>query len=115
MQVVTQTISLAELHKMSEKMFNRIVKAVIDIEQEIMVVDAGMHVDEEALLLEEHDAQQENLWGVNLVPQAYGTDGFVIFDSMINVRPRQGNMSRGVDNILLQKRIREIVTKRVAS
>ena len=50
---------------MSEKMYDRLVKAVIDIEKQVMVVDAELHVDEEALLLEE-GSEQKNLWGINL-------------------------------------------------
>lgn len=52
MQLVKDKISLEELKKMSEKMFSNLVKAVVDIEQEIMVVDAELHADKEELLLE---------------------------------------------------------------
>ena len=40
MQLVGEKISIDELKEMSEKMFGGLVKAVIDIEKEIMVVDA---------------------------------------------------------------------------
>ena len=113
MQFVKDKISVSELKKMSEKMFDALVKAVVDIEQEIMVVDAPMHVDEEFLLLEEHDSQQENLWGINLFPDKFGSDGFIVFDSMINIRPGQGNRSRSVENQQIQKKIIEIVAKLV--
>ena len=39
------------------------------------------------------------------------TDNFIEFDSMINLRPAQGNKSRAIDNLLLQKRIRTVVNK----
>ena len=42
MQLIKDKISLQELEKMSHKMFGRLVKAVVDIEQEIMVVDAEL-------------------------------------------------------------------------
>lgn len=38
---------------------------------------------------------------------------FVEFDSMINVRPGQGNRSRGVDDAAVQRQIQEIVTRLV--
>ena len=62
-----------------------------------MVVDAGMRVDEEQVLLEAGSAQND-LWGINLYPEDYGTDDFVEFDSMINIRPAQGNRSRSVED-----------------
>lgn len=113
MKIVRDKITVAELKIMSEKMFEKLVKAVVDIEQEIMVVDAGMHVDEEFLLLEECDSQQEHLWGINLYPYKFGTHEFVVFDSMINLRPSQGNRSRGVENPEIQQKIIKVVAKLV--
>lgn len=46
MKLVNKSISLVELKKMSSRMFGGLVKAVIDIKNEIMVVDAAMHTDE---------------------------------------------------------------------
>lgn len=103
-----ERISLTELTSLSERMYERFVKCVIDIDKEIMVIDADMHVDEEQLLLE-GGSKQENLWGINLRPDDYGTDKFVEFDSMINIRPRQNNNSRSVENKVIQKKIHEIV------
>ena len=38
-------------------------------------------------------------------------EDFLEFDSLINIRPRQGNRSRGVENEEIQERIRNIVNK----
>ena len=107
MQLVRESISLDELNKMSEKMFGELVKAVVDIEQGVMVVDAELHSDQEEFLLE-HGSEQANLWGINLHPANFGIDGFVEFDSMINIRPWQGNRSRGVENVPIQNIIRKL-------
>lgn len=114
MLIVDNRISLSELRVMSEKMFGGLVKAVVDIERQIMVVDAALHADEEFLLLE-NDSKQEHLWGINLFPEKYGTDGFVVFDSMINLRPGWGNKTRGVDDLKIQEIIKKIVNKLVVS
>lgn len=112
MKTIQDKISIAELAQMSEKMFNRLVKAVVDIEREIMVVDADMHVDEEFFLLE-NGSRQENLWGINIFPDKVGVKEFIEFDSMINLRPGWGNRTRGVDNVETQEKIRKIVNKLV--
>lgn len=111
MKIIADTITIAELKQMSDRMFGNLVKAVVDIEKGIMAVDAPLHADEEALLLE-NGSKQENLWGINLYPEMPGDD-FVEFDSMINIRPSQGNRSRGVDNADIQKRIMQVVSKLV--
>ncbi len=108
MQIVQTNISLEELKKMSEKMHRKLVKAVVDIEKNIMVVDADLHADQETLLLE-NGSDQKNLWGINLYPSKHGTENWIEFDSMINLRPSWGNASRGVNNPGIQKKIREIV------
>lgn len=115
MKVVSDTISVAELKKMSEKMFGGLVKAVVDIEKNIMIVDAEFHADEEAFLLEHHDSEQQNLWGINLYPEHFGTEKWIEFDSMINLRPSQGNRSRGVDDQNICKKIKTIVNRLVIS
>lgn len=60
----------------------------------------------------ENGSKQDVLWGINLYPEE-SDENFLEFDSMINIRPRQGNKSRGVEDIEIQKRIRDIVSKLV--
>lgn len=111
MKLIDKTISKYELKKMSEAFAGGLVKAVVDVQKEIMVVDAPMHADEEKELLDS-GSDQDNLWGINLYPDLVSGD-FIEFDSMINVRPRLNNFSRGIDSKELQERIVSIVTKLV--
>ena len=108
MQIVRDSISVEELKKMAEKMHGGLVKAVVDIEKNIMAVDAELHADEEMLLLDE-GSQQEFLWGINIYPENIGTEDWLEFDSMINIRPSQGNRSRSIEDKNLQQKIITIV------
>lgn len=56
---------------------------------------------------------QESLWGINLYPEADDED-FLEFDSLINIRPSQGNRSRGVEDEEIREKIRRIVDKFMA-
>jgi len=100
-------IMLDELLKMAEDMFGDLVKAVVDVARNMMAVDAELHADEEALLIE-RGSDQTDLWGINLYPGLEGDD-FVEFDSMINLRPSRGNRGRGVEDPAIRERIRGIV------
>ena len=111
MKIIKDKITLSELSKMAKNMFDNLIKAVIDIDKKIMVVDAPMHSDEEAELIKS-GSKQVNLWGINLYPEKPGKD-FVEFDSMINIKPNQGNRSRGIDDSAIQKKIIKIVRKLV--
>lgn len=110
---VVDTITVAELGEMAQKMYGSLVKAVADIEKKVMVVDAEMHADEEAYLLEK-GSKQENLWGFNLYPTRFGTSEFVEFDSMINIKPRQKNMDRGINDKQVRDKILQLVAQKIA-
>lgn len=109
MKIVEHPISLDELKAMAAGLFGNLVKAVVDVERRIMALDGELHADEEALLLE-NDSRQESLWGINIYPELEGPDR-IEFDSMINIRPSQGNSSRGVEDPEIRARIIRIVTE----
>lgn len=111
MKIVKDKISVSELQEMSEKMFGGLVKAVVDINKNIMVVDAPMHADLEAFLIE-NGSKQNDLWGINFYPEK-SDDDFIEFDSMINIRPSFNNRTRGVDDEKIRKQIVEIVNSLV--
>ncbi len=109
--IVDQKISRTELAKIAEKRFGDLVKVVVDLSRGVIAIGGELHADEEALLLEQGSAQ-DDLWGINLYPAESG-DGFVELDSMINIRPRQNNRSRGVEDAATRERIVELVRKLV--
>jgi len=111
MEVIKDEVTIEKLKALAEKMFGNLVKAVVDTEKGIMAINGELHADEEALLLEK-GSQQKNLWGINIYPEIKD-ENWIEFDSMINLRPSQGNRSRSVDDLEIQKKIIEIVNKLV--
>lgn len=97
----------AELLELAAARFGDMVKAVVDVSRGIMAVSGELHSDEEALLLSDGSRQQD-LWGLNLYPEDR-TPGWVEFDSMINVRPSQGNRSRDVEDPATREAILRVV------
>ena len=111
MKIIEEVLLLSELKQMAVATFGNLVKAVVDVDKEIIAVDAELHSDLEALLLG-NGSKQKNLWGINFYPEIQG-DNFVEFDSMINMRPSQGNRSRGIESEEMRKKIIAIVVKRI--
>jgi hypothetical protein len=107
-KIIDTPVSPADVKAMARDRFGNLIKAVVDVERGIMAIDGELHADEEALLLE-NGSRQENLWGINIYPELPGLDRFE-FDSVINIRPSQGNLSRGVDDQTIRERIVRIVT-----
>ena len=111
MKIVRDAITLEELKQMAFAMFENMVKAVVDVGRELVALDAELHSDLEVLLLQD-GSRQKDVWGINLYPDLQGDD-FIEFDSMINVRPSQGNRSRGVENQEIRRKIREVVAEKI--
>ena len=108
MQICEHPIGREELERMAAAGFGDMVKGVVDVERGLLALDADLHADLEALLLEDGSAQKD-LWGINLYPDE--DEDFIEFDSLINIRPMAGNRSRGVEDPDIQERIVEVVEK----
>ncbi|MBI4371126.1 MAG: hypothetical protein HY552_02390 [Elusimicrobia bacterium] len=89
------------------------IKAAVDVERGVLAIGGGLHSDEEAMLLED-GSRQEHVWGINFYPEKAAEER-VEFDSMINVRPAQGNRSRGVEKPEIRARILQVVRERIRS
>jgi len=61
-------------------------------------------------MLLENGSKQESLWGFNLYPEIED-ENFIEYDSLINIRSWQGNMSRNVENEENRKKIEQIVNQ----
>lgn len=105
---IAEQVPLSELREMAAKMYGNLVKADVDVARRILIIDMEMHADGEAYLLE-RGSMQRDLWGINLHPDSFGTDDFIEFDSMINIRPRQNNSSRDITDEEVRAQIRDIV------
>ena len=111
MSLVEKKISKSELAKLAKERYGDLVKAVVDVERGVMAIGAELHSDEEEHLLEQ-GSNQKNLWGVNLYPDKSGEE-FIEFDSVINLRPTQGNRSRDVLDPAVRQKVKNLITKLV--
>ena len=111
MKIVENKIGILELKEMSKKIFGDLVKAVVDIEKEIMAINFELHVDGEEILIQS-GSEFKNLWGINIYPEQED-EKFIEFDSMINLKPGLGNRTRGIDNQEIKEKIILIVNKLV--
>lgn len=112
MIILDKQISRSELSAIAGNFYGDMVKAVSDVRNGVLAVDAELHSDLERFLLE-NGSNQEDLWGFNIYPEMEGED-FIEFDSLINIRPRQNNRSRYVESDEIREEIAEIVGKYIS-
>src|SRR5579862_8811548 len=96
-KVIDKQIEKAELADLELKgKYASLIKAVVDIKRKMMIAGVSMNSNAEELLLED-GSEQFDLWGINLyLKESY--EEWIEYDSVINLRPSQGNNSRGVDD-----------------
>lgn len=106
--ILKKPMSIYELKNIASEYFGDMVKAVIDIDQGIIAISSELHSDLEQELLA-NGSIQEFLWGINLYPEYFGSEDFVEFDSLINIRPWKNNRSRYIEDENVRNKIYGIV------
>ena len=109
MEILANTVSMEYVRKLAQNWYGEMIKAVADVDKGLVALDAELHSDLERLLLE-NGSNQEALWGFNIYPDLDDED-YIEFDSLINIRPRQNNRSRNVENPHVRERIVSLVNK----
>jgi hypothetical protein len=107
---VIRTRATAEQMVEMLEVLETVIKVAVDVDRRLMAGGGEMHADCKAVLLED-GSRQEAIWGADWYPE----DRKVVFESMINVRPRQGNRSLEVQDEGLRRTIEDVVRERMAS
>lgn len=108
-KILSEPTPVETLKSMASEQFIDMIKGVVDLEKQIIAVGGSLHADEEKELLES-GSQQQNLWGINIYFDVDEEDR-IEFDSMINIRPTQGNKSRGVEDLKTREKIISIINR----
>jgi hypothetical protein len=80
------------------------IKLAVDIRRGILAGGGALHADCEAVLLEE-GSQQEDIWGADWIPSTQQ----ILYEALINIRPKQNNPSMKILDPFIRNRITEIV------
>ena len=110
-QLIDKPVPLEIVRKLARETYKDMAKAVVDVRLSRLAVGGELHADAEALLLDK-GSDQADLWGINIYPDK-PKDERVVFNSLINIRPAQGNRSMDIKDEALQKKIRAIVDRLV--
>lgn len=109
MIILKEQVTIQYIDELAQNLYGDMIKAVADVDKGVIAIDAELHSDLEMLLLED-GSSQESLWGFNIYPQLE-EDDYIEFDSLINIRPRQNNRSRDVENEEIRQKIIVLVNQ----
>ena len=85
------------------------IKLAVDVQQRILAGGGTLHADCEAALLEA-GSQQADIWGADWFPASQE----VRFESLINIRPKQGNRSLLIGDPALREMVEAIARERLS-
>ena len=109
MVIISSKIGKSKITAHYNNFFKTVIKVVVDVEKEIIALDAELHADLEALLLE-NGSKQEDLWGINLYPFKDRED-FIEYTALINIRPSRNNPSMEIEDQKIKEKVKRIVEK----
>lgn len=108
-KIVKKQITKDDLKKIAKEWFGTMVKAVVDLEKNIIAIGGEMHADAEAILIEQ-GSKQDNLWGINLYPDEKD-ENFIKYISLINISPRRKNLDMEIQDPEIRSQIKKLVDK----
>ncbi len=94
---VSRPYSAEEIERLKER-FSVYIKTVIDVRKKICSAGCDRHFESEAELLAQ-GSKQEDLWGGGVDVETKTIDS----NSMINIRPNQGNTSNEIQDPTTRK------------
>jgi hypothetical protein len=110
MKIISRPEKKEVIQALHSHFFKTMIKAVVDVEQGLLAVDAELHADLENMLLAENKSDQKDLWGVNLFLDK-PKEEWIEFTALINIRPSMNNRSMEVEDPDMRAKIRAIIEK----
>lgn len=80
------------------------IKLAVDVRRAVLAGGGEMHADCEEVLLD-HGSEQADIWGADWTPESQEVE----YESLINIRPRQGNRSMMIQDASIRSRVEVIV------
>jgi len=104
--IAREPIDKETLNALAKEWHITLVKGVADISRAIVALGGEWHIDANNRLIED-GSEQKNLWGFNIYPKEHGNKA-IEYNSLINIRPMQGNRSMEIMDEETRKAVRRV-------
>jgi hypothetical protein len=110
-RIIRDKISKPEMEELAKEFYVEMVKGVADIERDIIALGGEWHMDANQVLVDDGSIQ-EDLWGFNIYLNK-PKEKMLEYNSLINIRPKQGNREMEIESEEIRNKIFEIVNNLV--
>jgi hypothetical protein len=108
-EIIHEKTTPERVREHAQATFGDMVKVVVDIERGRMAIGGELHADAEAALLND-GSKQADLWGANIIMEKPPGEN-IEYNSLINIRPSQGNRSRDIQDAAIRDRVRAVLAR----
>jgi len=105
--IVRKPVDKETLDALAKGWHRTLVKGVADIKHGTVALGGEWHIDANTKLIAD-GSEQKNLWGFNVYLGEKG-DAAIEYNSLINIRPLQGNRSMEITDERIRKAVRRVV------
>jgi len=105
--IVRKPVDQETLDALANEWHQVLVKGVADISRAVIALGGEWHIDANNRLIAD-GSKQENLWGFNVYPKEKG-NATIEYNSLINIRPLQGNRSMEIESEEIRNAVRKTV------
>ena len=106
--IAREPVSQETLDALAKAWHYSLVKGVVDIKRGVVALGGEWHMDANNLLIADGSNQQD-VWGFNVYPKERG-DAAIEYNSLINIRPGQGNRGMEITDENIRTAIRRVVS-----
>lgn len=99
-KILTEKLDMDDVRSLANHWYGTIIKGTVDVAQGKVALGGDYHI-ESCELLVWGGSKSTDVWGFNIRFEE-DEKGVLEFDSMVNIKPAQGNKSRGIidENII---------------
>ncbi len=105
--IVREPIELTILSPLTRAWHETLLKGAADVKRGTIALGGEWHMDANTVLIAD-GSDQRDVWGFNIYPDERG-EGALEFISLINIRPRQGNIAMELTDEALRREIRSLI------
>src|SRR3989344_661856 len=102
-RIIREKVAVSELKPLAALWYGTMIKGVADLQRGIIALGGDWHIDANSKLIEDGSSQLD-LWGFNLYLDEHG-DNAIEYQSLINIRPSQGNRTIDIKDTELCNKI----------
>lgn len=106
-KILTEKMKMEDVRALAEHWYGTMIKGTVDIAERKVALGGDYHIESGEILIRQ-GSKSGDVWGFNIRFEE-DENGVLEFDSMVNIKPVQGNKSRSILDENIVKIAEEVI------